>query len=75
MTGSMPTEKRADLDLSDVREWLDRGDNMGWIPNGYLLVDAFTKHLADTPLMDSYLRDYLYNFTDQHSTLEREEAV
>jgi hypothetical protein len=70
-TGAMPTEKRVGLDLADVREWLDRGDYLHWVPTGYMLVDAFTKHFAETPLLDHFLREYRYCFSDQYGDLER----
>eukprot|EP00972_Heterocapsa_arctica_P084336 12423652-Heterocapsa_arctica.AAC.1 len=73
-TGSMPTEKRVGLDLADVREWLDRGGKLFWIPTGYMLGDPFTKHFPDTPILDDYLVNYRYNFADQYHTLERWDA-
>ena len=59
------------LDLADIREWLDRGDELYWIPTGYMLVDPFTKHFSETPLLDQFLRDYRYNFSDQYGALPR----
>ena len=68
-TGGQPTEKRVGLDLCDVREWLERGDKLGWVPTTHMLVDPFTKHFVETALLDEYLRSYYYDFRDQYDQL------
>ena len=61
---STPTEKRITLDLSDVREHLDREGNVmaRWIPTTAMLVDALRKHLADFwfPTISSAPRSILF---------------
>ena len=34
------------------------------------LVDLFTKHFTETPLLDEYLRTYVYDFRDQYDKLK-----
>ena len=57
---------RADsIDDWDIREWLNRGDKLFWIPTLYVLVDPLTKHYQYTPILDNYMIHYRYNFADQ----------
>ena len=60
----MPSEKRITLDLLDVRSHLDeRPDThcVRWVPTTSMLVDCFTKHLADLTVLNTFLRTSLYS--------------
>ena len=50
------TEKRITLDLLDVREHLDRDDNVlaRWIPTTATLDDALAKHLTDLTVLNEF---------------------
>eukprot|EP00972_Heterocapsa_arctica_P108445 15971504-Heterocapsa_arctica.AAC.1 len=65
------TIRECSLDVSDIRDWLNRGDKLFWIPTIYLLVAPRTKHYPYTPILDDYRIHYRYNFADQYGTLER----
>ncbi len=60
-----------DIDDADVREWLNRGDKLFWIPTLYFLVDPLTKHYPYTPILNDYMIHYRYNFADQFRTPKR----
>ena len=63
---STPTEKRITLDLLDVREHLDRDDNVlaRWIPTTAMLVDALTKHLADLTVLNDFFSTNQYSLRE-----------
>ena len=50
------TEKRITMDLVNVREYLDRDDNVlaHWVPTSVMLVDALTEHLADLTVLNEF---------------------
>ena len=62
------TIRANDFDDADIREWLNRGDKLFWIPTLYFLVDRLTKHYQHTTILDNYLIHYCYNFADQFRT-------
>ena len=63
---STPTEKRITLDLLDVREHLDKEDNVlvRWIPTTAMLVDALTKHLPDLTVLNDFMRTNQYSLRE-----------
>ena len=63
---STPTEKRITLDLLDVREHLDRDENVlaRWIPTTAMLVDALTKHLADLTVLNDFFSSNKYSLRE-----------
>ena len=63
---STPTEKRITLDFLEVREHLDREDNVmvRWIPTTAMLVDALTKHLADLTVLSDFFSSNKYSLRE-----------
>ena len=63
---STPTEKRIALDLLDVREHIDNdGDvTVRWIPTTAMLVDALTKHLPDTTVLNAFFHTNIYSLRE-----------
>ena len=59
---STPTEKRITLDVLDVREHVDRDENVlaRSIPTTAMLVDAVTKHLADLTVINDFFSSNKY---------------
>ena len=54
--GSLPKERRVALDLSAVKEALQReGDHVRWVPTRHMLADALTKSMVSTPPYLSYV--------------------
>ena len=74
---STPTEKRITLDLLDVREHIDNDDDVTvrWIPTAAMLVDALTKHLPDTTVLNAFFRTNVYSLREDPALeAQREEA-
>ena len=72
-----PTEKRITLDLLDVREHLDREENVlaRWIPTTAMLVDALTKHLADLTVLNDFFNSNKYSLReDPELEIKREQT-
>ena len=46
-TGASVSEKRVGLDIADVREGIDRGDALLWLPTDRMAADGLTKHLTE----------------------------
>jgi hypothetical protein len=65
------TIRANNFDDADIREWLNRGDKLFWIPTLYFLVDPLTRHYPYTPILDNYMIHYRYNFADQFRTPKR----
>ena len=63
---STPTEKRITLDLLNVREHLDRDENVlaRWVPTTAMLVDALTKHLADLTVLNDFFSSKKYSLRE-----------
>ncbi len=51
-TGSTSTEKRASLDIADVRAAVDSCACLCWIPSDRMPADGLTKVLRDQPALD-----------------------
>ena len=59
-TGVSADEKRAAMDLADVRAGFDAGDLVVWIPTKRMVADCLTKHLTldeEVESIKSLLRD------------------
>ncbi len=60
--GSIPTERRIALDVADLRERLESGDELVWTDTRLMLADPLTKHLPDQSLFEFTLKtaSYIY---------------
>ena len=74
---STPTEKRITLDLLDVREHLDRDENVlaRWIPTTAMLVDALTKHLADLTVLNEFFNSNKYPLREDPALEDKRERL
>ena len=43
----MPSEKRVALDIYDVQQYLEKGDDMEWCSSGRQIADCLTKHFSE----------------------------
>lgn len=63
MTGSLPDERRAALELLDVRESLGQFCAViHWVPTDHMLAYSLTRRVP-TDIMTNYLRDMTYYLT------------
>ena len=60
--GSMPTERRIALDVADLRERLEAGDELMWTDTRLMLADPLTKRMPDQDFLENTLREcnYIY---------------
>ena len=69
---SMPKEKRVALDLYDVRQQLEAGDWMEWVPTGLMMADQLTKHRPwQGPLLDASLGQICWRETQEEASNRR----
>ena len=64
------------MDLLDVREHLDREENVlaRWIPTTAMLVDALTKYLADLTVLNDFFNSNKYSLReDPELEIKREQ--
>ena len=54
-TGSSTREKRIAMDLQDVRDGVDEGDQARWIPTEVMLADGLTKRMTAQDLIENTL--------------------
>ena len=56
-TGSSVTERRVGLDLADVRQGIERGDIMTWMPTEEMVADGLTKWLRVQVPLERMMND------------------
>ena len=75
-SGSIPEERRAALDIMDIKESIEEmGDQMRWVPTDHMLVDCMTKSMPPD-IMITYLRtmQYAFKYDDVIKNTKREVA-
>ena len=60
-TTSIPQEKRVYLDILDLRDCVENGLVVRWIPTNMMLVDGLTKHLTVQDTLEGFLRSSIYS--------------